>query len=254
MEACGGGWNHGSPVHAHPAEHWRFGGRRRRRPLAARQRARQDSNLRLPAPEAGALSTELRAPRDQLNPSFLNCAIRTHVLSGRGPSVRVVQTATKGNAAEAAVLNAFVERDFDVLVPFGEGQPYDLVVHPPINTFLRVQCKTARQRDGCLVFNSRTTDHGRGRLTYVGVADIFGVYFAPSQWSTLCQFSKCRASSLGCVSSPLATISGAVSGSPPTTRSIAGQSKHSARSTGWRCTRLRPALYPTELRAPRASV
>ena len=79
------------------------------------------------------------------------------------------------------MLNAFVERDFDVLVPFGEGQPYDLVVHLQANAFLRVQCKTARQHDGCLVFNSRTTDHGRGRLTYVGVADIFGVYFAPSQ-------------------------------------------------------------------------
>jgi hypothetical protein len=92
-----------------------------------------------------------------------------------------MQTATKGNAAEAAVLNAFVERDLDVLMPFGEGQPYDLVVHLPTNSFLRVQCKTARQRDGCLVFNSRTTDHGRGRLPYVGVADIFGVYFAPSQ-------------------------------------------------------------------------
>ena len=29
--------------------------------------------------------------------------------------------------------------------------------------------------------SSRTTDHGRGRLTYVGVADVFGVYFAPNQ-------------------------------------------------------------------------
>lgn len=28
-----------------------------------------------------------------------------------------------------------------------------------------------------LIFNCRTTDHGRGRLSYVGLADIFGVYF-----------------------------------------------------------------------------
>jgi PD-(D/E)XK endonuclease len=92
-----------------------------------------------------------------------------------------VRSATKGNAAEAAVLNAFVERDLGVLLPFGEGQPYDLVVHLPTDEFLRIQCKTARPSGGCLEFNSRTTDHGRGRLPYTGLADIFGVYFPPLQ-------------------------------------------------------------------------
>jgi hypothetical protein len=93
-----------------------------------------------------------------------------------------VQSITKGNAAEAAVLNAFIERGLDVLIPFGAGQPYDLLVQLPGNCFLRVQCKTARSSgNGCLEFNSRTTDHGRGRLPYIGRADIFGVYFAPTQ-------------------------------------------------------------------------
>jgi hypothetical protein len=89
-----------------------------------------------------------------------------------------MQTLTKGNAAEAAVLNAFVQRGFDVLVPFGEGQPYDLVVHLPGDKFLRVQCKNARWDRGCVVFNGRTTDHGRGRLSYRGLADAFGVFDA----------------------------------------------------------------------------
>ncbi len=31
-----------------------------------------------------------------------------------------------------------------------------------------------------MVFNSRTTDHGRGRQSYTGLADIFGVYFPPA--------------------------------------------------------------------------
>lgn len=92
-----------------------------------------------------------------------------------------MRSATKGNTAEAAVLSAFVGRDLGVLVPFGEGQPYDLVVHLPSNGFLRIQCKTARPSDGCLEFNSRTTDHGRGRLLYLGLADMFGVYFAPTE-------------------------------------------------------------------------
>lgn len=84
-----------------------------------------------------------------------------------------------GNTGEAKVLAALVERGFDVLVPFGEGQPYDLVIHLGGNEFLRVQCKTAWPRQGCILFNSASTDHGRGALSYVGLADIFGVYFPP---------------------------------------------------------------------------
>jgi hypothetical protein len=93
-----------------------------------------------------------------------------------------MRSITKGNAAEAAVLKEFIERGLDVLVPFRAGQPYDLVIQLPGNCFLRVQCKTARStEDGCLEFNSRSTDHGRGRLSYMGLADIFGVYFAPTR-------------------------------------------------------------------------
>lgn len=31
-----------------------------------------------------------------------------------------------------------------------------------------------------MVFNCRSTDHGRGPQPYVGLADIFGVYFPPT--------------------------------------------------------------------------
>jgi PD-(D/E)XK nuclease superfamily protein len=93
-----------------------------------------------------------------------------------------MDTATRGNAAEAAVLEAFVQRGFGVLLPFGGGRPYDLVVELPSGEFLRVQCKTAWRRKGCLLFNARSTDHGRGRLLYLGLADAFGVY-APTERS-----------------------------------------------------------------------
>ncbi len=92
-----------------------------------------------------------------------------------------MSTAIKGNATEAAVLGAFIQRGFDVLVLFGGGQPYDLVVDLGANSFLRVQCKTARPVDGCVVFNGRSTDHGRGRMTYDGLADVFGAYFSPTR-------------------------------------------------------------------------
>ena len=86
-----------------------------------------------------------------------------------------------GNATEAAVLSALMERDFDVLIPFGDGHPYDLVVHLVGKAFLRVQCKTAWASGGCLIFNTRSTDHGRGPQSYRGVADIFAVYFPPKR-------------------------------------------------------------------------
>src|SRR5262249_7920557 len=58
--------------------------------------------------------------------------------------------------------------------------PYDLIVDlGPV--FLRVQCKRAWPSKGCLAFNARSTDHGRGRGTYEGLADIFGVYFPPTE-------------------------------------------------------------------------
>jgi hypothetical protein len=34
---------------------------------------------------------------------------------------------------------------------------------------------------GCIVFNCRSTDHGRGPQSYRGLADIFGVYFPPTE-------------------------------------------------------------------------
>jgi PD-(D/E)XK endonuclease len=89
-----------------------------------------------------------------------------------------MSTRAKGNRAEASVLRALIDRGFHVLVPFGDGHPYDLVIHVPgSDVFLRVQCKCARPtQNGCVHFNGRTTDHGRGRLRYAGLADLFGVY------------------------------------------------------------------------------
>lgn len=86
----------------------------------------------------------------------------------------------KGNSTEAAVLGAFEGRGLAVLVPFGGGHPYDLVVDLGDGVFLRVQCKTARRKDGCVMFNGRGTDHGRGRTTYRGRADIIAAYCPPT--------------------------------------------------------------------------
>jgi len=46
------------------------------------------------------------------------------------------------------VLAALVRRGFHVLIPFGEGQPYDLVIDLE-PAFMRVQCKTGWPVGGC---------------------------------------------------------------------------------------------------------
>ncbi len=77
------------------------------------------------------------------------------------------------------MLNGLIRLGLDVYVPFGSGHPFDLAVYLPCHKFLRVQCKRAWPQKGCLVFNSHSTDHGRGERSYIGLADLFGVYFPP---------------------------------------------------------------------------
>src|SRR4051794_11758398 len=86
---------------------------------------------------------------------------------------------TRGNVGEAKVLAALAQMGCDVLIPFGGGHPYDLVVAAREQKFLRVQCKTGWERGGCVIFNACSTDHGSGQRSYAGLADIFGVYFPP---------------------------------------------------------------------------
>ena len=90
-----------------------------------------------------------------------------------------MSTLRKGRITEAAVLNAFVRSNRVTLLPFGEGHSYDLAVdlEPGL---LRVQCKTARPCPGGMIFNCRATDHGHGNASYEGLADVFGIHFAPS--------------------------------------------------------------------------
>jgi hypothetical protein len=72
-------------------------------------------------------------------------------------------------------LNALIRADLMVLVPFGDGSPYDLLVDTG-HALIKVQVKCGRIHDDCIEFNSCGTDHGRGRMSYEGRADVFGVH------------------------------------------------------------------------------
>lgn len=92
----------------------------------------------------------------------------------------VLDTRHRGSRAEAAVLHACLEAGLLVSVPFGGFGPYDLLVDVPGRGIVRVQVKSGRVRNGCVVFNSCSTDHGQGRLDYIGRADVFAVHAPPA--------------------------------------------------------------------------
>jgi len=77
------------------------------------------------------------------------------------------------------ILAALVAEGYDVAVPWGGGQPYDLLVDLGGPEVLKVQCKTGWRIKGCIAFHTRSTDHGQGRQSFVGQAHIFTVYFPP---------------------------------------------------------------------------
>lgn len=87
-----------------------------------------------------------------------------------------MSTIAQGQAAEAAVLHALAAAGLHPLVPFGGGLAFDLVAVAPDGRMPRIQVKSGRVRNGCVEFNSCSTDHGRGRRHYRGRADVIAVY------------------------------------------------------------------------------
>ena len=72
-----------------------------------------------------------------------------------------MNTKQVGDTSEAIVLAELVERGYTVSVPFGDNDPYDLVVDT-VDGLHKVQIKTGWIEDGCLRFKtgSKTTREG----------------------------------------------------------------------------------------------
>jgi hypothetical protein len=80
-----------------------------------------------------------------------------------------------GTQTEAIIAAELVRHGYRVLLPFGFNHRYDLGVD--VNgRLIRVQCKTARLRNGCVAFPTVSTRSNTKRVVrrgHVGEADVF---------------------------------------------------------------------------------
>jgi PD-(D/E)XK nuclease superfamily protein len=63
------------------------------------------------------------------------------------------------------VVAELVRRGFDVLLPVGDSLRYDLVVDLGI-AFRRIQVKTARLRNGVLMFGTKSVNYEQGKIVH----------------------------------------------------------------------------------------
>jgi hypothetical protein len=83
-----------------------------------------------------------------------------------------MNTTMQGNISQANILAALANRGYKVLLPFGEGFKYDLVVEID-GKFYTVQCKTGRCKNGTVIFNTNSAG-----VSYRGAIDYFAVWCA----------------------------------------------------------------------------
>ena len=85
-------------------------------------------------------------------------------------------TSKLGNQTTGVVLASLIKAGKAVLLPFGDGSQYDLA-YDECGQLVRVECKTAVYRQGCVVFNASSSQRDtKVRTSYRGRADLFGVY------------------------------------------------------------------------------
>ena len=82
----------------------------------------------------------------------------------------------KGDVSEGFVIAQLLKLGYALSIPFGDNQRYDLIVDDGERLW-RAQVKTARLRDGCLVFNTTSQNVLTGaRRGYRGEIDLFLAY------------------------------------------------------------------------------
>ena len=89
-----------------------------------------------------------------------------------------MNTKTKGELSEAAVLFAFIKRGVLVATPHGDNQRYDLIAEIG-NKLFRIQIKTARRGSspGSIYFSTRSVGYrGKQKRYTANEVDLFAAY------------------------------------------------------------------------------
>lgn len=90
-----------------------------------------------------------------------------------------------GEQSEAYIIAKLLEVGYNILLPFGDNQRYDLVIEDADGKFWRVQCKTGWiEADGAYIefktassyYHTRAGKMGHGRRDYLGQIEYFAVY------------------------------------------------------------------------------
>lgn len=86
-------------------------------------------------------------------------------------------TTTIGDVTEMEVATALVRSGKKLLRPLSAAARYDLVIDNEDGTFIRVQCKTGRLREGRVEFRLYSVSgHRTQGVGYRGQVDAYGVY------------------------------------------------------------------------------
>lgn len=114
--------------------------------------------------------------------SHVDGAGRTRTCDLREPSpeipiIRRMNPKGRGEVSEGVVIACLLKQGHSVSIPFGNNQRYDLILDEGEGTLLRIQVKTGRLAEGCVIFQTSSKNSFTGQtLNYRGQADLFMVY------------------------------------------------------------------------------
>lgn len=100
----------------------------------------------------------------------------------------------KGDDAELEVLLWLKKRGFSVAIPFGENQPYDLVIESPAHQLYRVQVRRVSWRNDVLEIPLRVGSKNYWRTLDLSRIDVFAVWDGEQPYFIRTELMrKCRA-------------------------------------------------------------
>lgn len=99
----------------------------------------------------------------------------------------------KGQLSEASILKRFLQKGIPVLLPFGDNEPYDMVIDEGERGLKKIQIKSGRVKNNAIIFNTATSinhnivskdrksEHYKGKVDYLGIycAELDKCYLLP---------------------------------------------------------------------------